>query len=359
MLPLLNSTYFHDLLESFSYGVLIFNIEEEIYAVNTYACYLLESEAEDIVGRHWVEVLGKLERQDELGKFVTSSMQQDACPLPFTTRLTRSDGGVIHLSLQTSLLMENKKIFGVLVSINDVTSMVRLHEREKQILAENHRLEHERAESLHKLSMGVAHQIRNPVMTIGGFASLLKRSCDTDGKNAQYVEAIYESGERLQSIVNAVSDFTSATPRSRDSVDMLELVRSLKRFAEDTAAQLGASIIVSTDVGHCELQTDAGLLQKALELAAENAVQALFQSGRLLTISVRKEQNRCVIEISDDGPGISADDIPFVFDPFYTTSPTAVGMGLSIARRIMNELAGDVEITSHVRGTTATLWLEM
>ena len=126
-----------------------------------------------------------------------------------TVPYVRADGEVLQLSITSSFICADRKMVGIVVLLNDVTEIHALHLQEKTILEEKHRLQKERTESLNKLAMAVAHQLRNPTTAIGGFAAIMLKKAEPDTTASRYLHNIVSSTRRLEDVVRSVHDYAS------------------------------------------------------------------------------------------------------------------------------------------------------
>lgn len=355
MLPIFQSSYFQDLLESFPNGVAIFNLDGEIYACNSEIDVILHTGGKGCDGRHWRELLAGVEEREELERFVAEVLDSGVCRLPLEVRYRRDDGNTVRLSLTAGVLSQYGKIFGVMLSITDVTHIYALHERETRMLNEMNELHRQRAEHLHKLSMAVAHQIRNPVMTIGGFARLLLKKAEQGEQ--EFLEGILDGSRRLEAIVREVSAFTSIAAGPLVRVDVAELLAGVRdRFQ----LKPGQHLTIETTIE--EVTTDPKLLAGILAELVENSLEALDganrQNGRVTLQAEATAEGATLFLVEDDGPGVDPVNLPFVFDPFFSTKAVGVGMGLTKAGRMAAELGGELTLSSDQgRGVTARVLL--
>jgi PAS domain S-box-containing protein len=177
MLAFIRSTYFQGLLDSFQTGVILFNDAGRAYAVNEALPGLLGTSREHLAHSTWDAFFLLLGLNEDLDEYLEAAGPLDRPrPLPAVDfGYEHPDGRSMRLSLSRSLLVDYGKLFGITVQVADMTGVFELHEREKRMLEENRLLQRHRAQGLQKLSMAVAHQIRNPLMTVGGFSDLLLR----------------------------------------------------------------------------------------------------------------------------------------------------------------------------------------
>jgi len=163
MLPIANSTYFHNLLDSFSAGMVILNFKGLVYASNTAASLLLGFGPEELTDPALAgPLIARTDNPRAVAHFLAAPLKHARKPDAITVRYQHPDGAPRNFRLSGSLLWENEKIFGILLEIDDVTEIFRLHDRERTMLLGIHAAQQERIESLGRFSLAVAHQIRNP-----------------------------------------------------------------------------------------------------------------------------------------------------------------------------------------------------
>lgn len=345
MLTFAHSTYFHDLLGSFTAGVVICNVKGLVYASNPAASELLGESPEGLADpAHSRDIILRADSPRALAHFLAAPLKHGRKPDPLTMVYHHPDGVDRHFRLSGSLLLENAKIFGILIEIDDVTEIFRLHARERAMLLGIHAAQQERIESLGRFSLAVAHQIRNPLMVIGGFAGrLLRRRPDGDPE-AESLSMILDGAKRLEAVVRAVSSYA----RRRDAVPIMADPADLAARAMEMAkARTGLSAPFVLDAAVGLVRIDAELAVEALVELLANALEAGGQAGEYpISVVFRREGDSLRIEVGDQGPGLSEDIRPFVFDPFFTTKAVGVGMGLPIAKRNAEELGGTLTFAS-------------
>ncbi len=358
MLPLINSSYFQNLVEGFTNGVLIVNSNGEVYVTNTAAAHYLGFEPWDCNGKSWREVLTGIAYKAEFEGFMGDAVNMDRCNLPFYTPYVRPDGQTRYLSLTTSPLTEGHKLFGIMILITDVTSLQLMHQREKAMLTEHNTLQRERYESLHNISQAIAHQIRNPMMTIGGFAGLLMKrnqACPDSTEN-EYLDCILSASRRLEEIVNAVSHFTALQLNTPEPVNIREMLEEACAWLIDRATSQGIALDCDIRVEPAVIMLDQRLFSTALHEILENAIEAMDNGSGRVAMRGSLGISSYHLVFSDNGHGIAKDHLPFVTDPFFTTKAVGVGMGLTNVERVVREHKGTMLITSQQgKGSTVTL----
>lgn len=204
---------------------------------------------------------------------------------------------------------------------------------------------------LHHLATSVAHQVRNRTTAIGGFANLIKRKAGLPEDMAEHLGAILEESARLESMVGDVTRYASISLGDLKTASIRDLLeQAMDRVdARETADSEVVWSIFSPDQ---TVLVDIGLFVDAFEAIMCNCVDF---SGDAPEVSIKVNPDRltCIVEVSDCGCGIAEDDLPHIFDPFFTRKADGSGMGLALVRRIAMEHQWDMTVDSIVgQGTT-------
>lgn len=343
MLPFIKSAYFNDLLESFSNGIIIFNVAGRAYAVNDAACRILGVKRERLIKDALILVAGALGIESTFEEALRIIEEQPWDHTGTHARYSRPDGSSRHLRFHRSQLEDHDKVFGIIIEISDVTSIYRLHEREKQSLEQKRQAESLRAQSLRRFSAAVAHQIRNPLVVIGGFSSRLLKGNTLGEKQREWIAAIEESGQRLDEIVKAVSEYSSVKVGQRSMVPLGQLCDDARQMARSRHPEEADRARWDLPGGGPELPVDRELFARALCELFSNSLEAAPDAAHV-EVSFRRSSRGMVLSMRDDGPGFDEEDLPFVFDPFYSTKPVGVGMGLCLAEHIFREHGFRVDV---------------
>ena len=222
----------------------------------------------------------------------------------------------------------------------------------------------ERLSSLGRLSTVVAHEIRNPLMIIKTSLRALRR----EGARPDHVQAaardIDEEITRLNRIVSEVLDFARPIKFDLAPADLNALARDAVHAAEAATGCSGIRLALDPAIGAAHL--DAERLRQALVNIIGNAIQAVGDAGppadgqSIRVQTARLDDRRASIVVSDAGGGIAPEDLPRVFDPFFTTRRTGTGIGLAISRNIIEGLGGRITVASERdRGTEVRIELPL
>jgi two-component system NtrC family sensor kinase len=220
----------------------------------------------------------------------------------------------------------------------------------------------ERLAELGQMVTGVAHELSNPLTSILGYAQRLLVRRDSGG-NSPEARQIFQEAERASTILRQLLQSARQSPPERRRVALNQVVShsmELQRFnqeVEDVHLQLDLDPVLPF------VQGDPGQLQQVLVNLISNARHAIEEQGRGGTIRVKTQriaEKRVLLEVSDDGPGISQELQSRIFDPFFTTKPAGVGtgLGLAIVMGIVREHGGRLHLTSSP-GQGATFSIEL
>lgn len=204
-----------------------------------------------------------------------------------------------------------------------------------------------RMSALGHLSAGLAHEIRNPLASIEGAASIVQHEPDSQSRRAEFLEIIQKECRRLNRLVTNFLGF--ARPRAPElyPADIGQLIDSLLLLLSQTAAK-GLTIEKHVMSGLRPLPCDAEQLKQVLLNLALNSMQAMERGGRIL-IAAAEETGTLVIRVQDQGPGIPESDVDSIFDPFFTTKQTGTGLGLPVAYQIVAQHGGELLLEKNGR----------
>ncbi len=194
-----------------------------------------------------------------------------------------------------------------------------------------------RAESLAQigaLSAAVAHELRNPLAGISGVLQVIGASLPEDDRRKPVMEKVHAQVRRLDALVNDLLDFARLPNAVFGVVDLREACRTISEFVQRDRPDLTIRI-----VGEGLARADGNLVQQILLNLLLNAAQAVEDRG---VVEVALSDGR--IQVSDDGPGIPADAVETVFQPFFTTRTRGTGLGLPVCRKLVQAMGGRIEV---------------
>jgi signal transduction histidine kinase len=231
------------------------------------------------------------------------------------------------------------------------------NETEKEKLREE-MMRLDRLASLGKLSAGIAHEVRNPLTGISLLLDDLHDRSATGSDDQQMIKKAVNEIDRVERLVNALLNYSSPARAEFRVCDLNQVVNDTVLLMRRPAERGGVSI--SLECGEVAVfRFDPEKIKQALLNIIRNAVEALSPGG-CVNISTLVSGEAAVIRISDDGPGIREEDLPLIFEPFFTRKGAGTGLGLSITQRIVEEHRGRIQVASSPgEGTTFTIELPM
>jgi len=217
--------------------------------------------------------------------------------------------------------------------------------------------EAERLATAGELAAGMAHEIRNPLAAILNATALLTDETGlTPDERTSTLAALRTEARRLNRILSDFLQFARPQQARRAPGDIREVVQHVSSLIrEDRSRAPRVDVRVAVDPAVPRFAFDRDQVTQVLWNVALNAVEAMNGRGRL-SLEVNRRNGDVALSVSDTGAGIAAENLPRVFEPFYTGKPNGSGLGLTIAERIVGAHGGRIEIDSEIgRGTRVTL----
>jgi len=243
-----------------------------------------------------------------------------------------------------------------------------IQEREQRLIRS------ERLATVGRMAAQIAHEVRNPLSSIGLNAELLGDEVNDKGDEPRrLIASIISEVDRLTEITETYLRFARLPRPKLDREDLGVVVASVADFARGELAQARIALVVDVAPDLPEVAADEAQLRQALINLVRNAREAMTEPPRAqpapaptqplsegpvgrLTIAVRGEGGRVIVTVGDSGPGIRAEDLAKIFDPFFSTKRQGTGLGLALVQQIVVDHGGQIDVDSRPgAGTTFTL----
>ncbi len=323
-------SYSDHIIESVPSGVVSFDSQLRITRLNSSALKILGIEEGDFTGRSYEELFdeplkGLIEKKDVVKR---------------AEYLYRTRRGERWLGLTISPLYNSKRErIGKVLIFSDLTELKSL---ERQV-----RLR-EWLSSLGEVSLGIAHELRNPMAVITGYSKLLKK----DAKESQQavIEAIMGEIKSMDRIINDFLSFAKPVQPEPEVVDLKDLVQEILQVQVEGKE----GIKVEAELKSCVLNTDPVLLKQAVSNLVRNALEAMEGEG-ILRVGLRCGEDRAELFVEDTGGGIDEEIKEKIFLPFFTTKDEGTGLGLSIVHKNITTLGGNIRVESKKGSTRFTV----
>jgi two-component system sensor histidine kinase HydH len=263
------------------------------------------------------------------------------------------DGIPLYLDVSVSLLQDSEDTTpGRLILFRDMTEVQTL----KREIETSRRLA-----SLGRLAAGVAHEIRNPLSSIKGFATYFKERYKANEEDRKTAEIMIKEVDRLNRVISQLLEFARPMSLQLRHTSIQGLVQHSLKMIEGQASSKRIGIRSDLSASIEEVNIDPDKMNQVLLNLYLNSLEATNEGGTL-AISLRKEaeSRRLKIVVADTGSGIDKKDLEHIFDPYFTTKQTGTGLGLAIVHKIIEAHGGEVRVESEVgRGTTVTVFLPL
>jgi len=360
------SNYLNNILGSLTSGVVTINMDGEITLFNRAAEEILDYRTDEVLGRKYGEIMGK-----EVKEKMT---------LPFTLKSKRSHineekevftkgGKRIPLGFSTSLLADGDN--NILGAVEVFFDLSKLKELEKEVTRVR------TLAALGEMAATVAHEVKNPLGGIRGFADLLDQDLEEGDPRKRSVEKIMEGVETLDKIVLSLLNYTKAIKLDLHQVEFISFVDDAIKFFEINLAREKNKIHIVREYPEKTLlcRIDPEQFRQVILNLLHNAAQAMPQGGEIVvgvneegdgmgvpqnSLEIHPEGKRIILKFSDNGTGMSKAILNKLFTPFFTTKEHGTGLGLSTVKKIVEAHRGDIKVESELKkGTTVTVGLPM
>ena len=268
---------------------------------------------------------------------LTSQIAGNQKPVSKEVVLRPNDEKELRLDMTASSIVgEEDETQGFVFLFRDLTQLKEL----KKEVETNRRLA-----AIGKLAGGVAHEIRNPLSSIKGFATYFAKRYENEPDDVDTARIMVQEVERINRSINQLLEFAKPMAVEIKPVEIESLIRhSLKLISHDLEKQ-GIEAEVQTRTGRKRILSDPERITQVLLNLYMNAINAITENGKI-QVSVDDMPTGIEISVSDNGCGIAPESMEEIFDPYFTTRPEGTGLGLSIVHRIVENLKGEICVES-------------
>ena len=244
------------------------------------------------------------------------------------------------------------------MAIENAISYEELLKVNEQLKAASERLLiQERMVAAGQFATGMAHEIKNPLSAIKTFAQYLPEKYMDKDFREKFFRIVQDEIDRINTIVQELSDFAKPAPLELQIVHLSELVKDTLSLLSNHCLKQGVEVHTSFQENGFPIHADPQQLKQVLLNLLLNSLEAMEKGGRL-TVATTSSQDRVKLTITDTGAGIEPADQRYIWDPFFTTKERGTGLGLPIVKGVVERHGGHVNLSSMPgRGTTVDLFL--
>ena len=357
------SNYEH-ILENSLNEIYIFDTESlKFIRVNQGALANLQYTAEEIVELTPLDLKPEY-TQESFEELIRPLWLGERNKIHFTTVHIRKDRSLYPVDVHLELYeFGAKKAFVAIIL--DITEKI---EAQEKLKIQQEQLAHmDRLSMMGEMAAGIAHEINQPLTAIDSYAQAAKRRIQTDSidtdKLQELLEKISKTSVRAGEVITQLRALVKRQPKSRNNVDINSIIRDTAKIAEvDTQA---LNFEIDLDLGNelPNVVVDSVQIQQVILNLIRNAMDAAVKETNkykiiFISTTLLEEENRIKVSVKDNGCGIDEDSAEQLFNPFYSTKKSGMGMGLSICQTIIHEHGGRLWFTRNTdKGTTFHLTL--
>ncbi len=249
----------------------------------------------------------------------------------------------------TRIVAEDGTVVGTLFLLRDLRQVRALEEEVRR---------REKLAAIGNLAAGVAHEIRNPLSSIRGYASYFGAKFDPDSEDRKAAQVMVREVDRLNRVITELIEYSRPSVLARRMTGLGGVVEHSLRLIQPDAQAAGVRVATRGLADAPEVSIDPDRFSQALLNVFLNAVQAMPEGG-VMTVAVgTAEDGRVFVETADEGVGIAPEDMDKVFNPYFTTKAAGTGLGLAVALKIVEAHGGEMRMSPGPgRGTSVVIAL--
>jgi two-component system sensor histidine kinase HydH len=218
-------------------------------------------------------------------------------------------------------------------------------------------LRSERFAAVGEAAAYVSHEIKNPLMVIGGLASQVERRFPDDPAVQEKLGIIQKEARRLESFLGELRDFLRPAQPRRQEVDVNQVIHEVKALMGDAVKDKGVSLVERLAPNLPPIEADPNQLKQVLVNLVKNALEATDKKGKI-RLSSGAQDAQVWFAVQDTGKGMPEDVLEKIFHPFYTTKDKGTGLGLAVINKIVNDHHGTITVDS-VAGSGSTFTVRL
>jgi signal transduction histidine kinase len=345
------SRYLEAILHHISQGIIFIDLNGIVTTYNAAAQQILQISEKDFLFHPFAEFF----RDDFLGFSLLEAFTSKQCPKTSFVSWTH-DGQVMEMEIEASFVAISQQNYslahrqtssppmqGLLVLLRDITKLRRLQQMASR---------HDRLKELGELAAHLAHEIRNPLGGIRGFATLLQQELHERADLQQMASYIVQGADDLNQFVSNVLQYARPSAVHLENVDLVHFIEEIRQLMQaDSAWNSKINFTIHSSATTLLVPLDQQLFKSALLNLFVNAVQAMPEGGELV-VTIDPDSSWVTICIEDTGVGIAPENLSKIFSPFFTTKEAGNGLGLAEVNKVIQAHQGWIEVQSEVgKGT--------
>jgi len=250
------------------------------------------------------------------------------------------------------IILTTAVLIAVALSWNKVLAR-EVKSKTEELMESHDRLVHsERFAAVGEAAAYVSHEIKNPLMVIGGLARQVERNVEDEPNIKQKLQIIQNEVQRLETFLGDLRDFTRPAAPTKQEVNINDIIQEVDALMAEQAKSQGVKLVEHLDLNLPPLQVDPNQMKQVLLNLVKNALEALDSGGQVI-LSSGAEDHEVWFSVQDTGGGMPPEVLEKIFNPFFTTKEKGTGLGLAVIHKIITDHHGDISVSSSPdQGTT-------
>jgi two-component system sensor histidine kinase HydH len=332
------------LVEHMPVGIVAVDPDDRIMVFNDTAETLFGRTSEDVIGKPSSDILPPacLEILRGLGHERPMIEKEFDCAI--------GQGHMIPLEVIAAVLRDDEGgVIGRIALFRDLSELQHLRKEVERS---------QRLTAVGILAAGVAHEIRNPLSSLKGFATYFRQRYGGVPEDVKVADIMIQEVDRLNRVITELLEFSRPMELKRKATDLAGLVRHALGTIEGHAREKGIVVQAHLPPGLPGAPIDPDRMTQVFLNLFLNALAAMDRGGVLTVGIAREDDDTLRVSVADTGTGIRKEDLGRVFDPYFTTKSSGTGLGLAIVHRIVEAHGGETRLESEPgKGTTFTILL--
>ena len=327
-----------NILESVNIGIIVINLKGEITVFNNAAQKITGLNGKDVINKRYEEnYSGTKDKKSSL----LTTLKENKVFVNEEKEIYTKEGLIIPVEYSTSLVINEKgEVLGAVEVFSDMTEIKNLEDEVQRART---------LSALGEMAANVAHEIRNPLGGIGGFAALLERELDVDDPRRNLVRKIIEGVSGLNRIAANLLYYTRPMQPKMLKQDIVYVIDEVLALMEVELEQDGKNIAIERNFpADCqEIKLDSEMFHQVLLNLFKNAVESMDDNGKMkVGVRMESDSRNLVVSVEDNGVGMSESVQKKLFNPFFTTKAKGTGLGLAIMKKIIDMHKGRITVIS-------------
>ncbi len=340
------------IIQNISSGILTIDFSEKITFINNAALRVLGYEYKEIQNRSIREIFAEPDQADEiLHELLENKIMFESKEVNLLTRA----GKVIPIGFSTAILNAPDDIYkGIIISFRDLSAIIEFRNQMERI---------DRLTTLGEVSAGIAHEIRNPLAGIKTSAQVLEESFSPNDPRSQLINRIVKEIDRSNELLKKFFKFAKPGKPKQEFIALHPIIDGVYILLTSKMVKKKIEFTREFSENLPDIYIDESQLEQVIMNLLLNAMDAVKANGEIIIKTGLSEKDdrgkqNVLLEIHDTGCGIEEENLEKIFNPFYTTKPDGVGLGLSISSRLIEENGGMIKAESKPgKGTKFVLHL--